>query len=386
MKVIINTNVILENEILYDGIVAFENERIVAVEKKSDFTIPNGAEVIDAMGLYTAPGLIDIHNHGSPDNLFIDDLEGCVNFFLEHGQTSVLPTFYQYYTAQEMIEGAKKIKGFAKSGNGRIIKGLYMEGPYMKPTGSFQELFKWNGDIEFSAYKDLVDNLASYTKIWAIDPARKNIEEFITYVKSVEPNSRFALGHSSATAEQCEKIAPYGVKVQTHHGDSGFPPKINQAKHGAGCDEYTLVNDDMYAEIISDETGVHLAPYTIRLALKVKGRDKIILITDCNTKAGDYKNNIERGVLWGPDLNYDANGLLAGSHLTLENACRNVMNHTGCSLVDAIKFASINPATLIGIDNDYGSIKVGKVADLILIDENVRVKKVFLQGEKVVEN
>ena len=182
MKVITNTNVILENGILFDGIVAFENGRIKEVSKRSEYQIPTDAEVIDAQGLYTAPGLVDIHNHGSESSFFIDDPEECCSHFLRHGQTTVLPTFYQTYTASEMISGAEKLKEFSRSGNGRIIKGIYMEGPYMQAVGSNQDLFKWNGDIVPSAYRELVDRLASYVKVWAVDPSRESITEFMNYV------------------------------------------------------------------------------------------------------------------------------------------------------------------------------------------------------------
>lgn len=386
MKVIINTNVILPDGIIFDGVVAVEGDKIKKVCKRSEFEIPANSEIIDANGLYTAPGLIDIHNHGSEDNFFIDNPTECVNHFLKHGETSVYPTFYQTYTAEEMIEGTKMLKEFSKSGNGRIIKGLYMEGPYMRSSGSNQELFKWAGDIELSKYKELVDNLAGYAKVWAIDPDRENIKEFMRYVKSVDKNAIFALGHSGATSESCEEVYDLGVKVQTHLGDSGKGPRINQAQTAAGVDEFTLCNPDMYAEIICDECGIHLSPYTIRSYIRSKGIEKIILITDSYPKTGDYTNDESKGIKYGPDLNYDANGLLAGSHLTLDNACRNVMSYTGYGLCNVIRFASYNPAKLLGIDDLYGSIKEGKIANLILIDGAVRVKKVMLEGEVVVEN
>ena len=125
MKVIINTHVVLLDGILFDGIVAIEGDRIIKVCKKNQFVIPSDAEIIDAEGLYTAPGLIDIHNHGSGDNFFIDDPEECVNYFIKHGQTTIYPTFYQTYTAEEMINGAKLLKEFSKTGLGRVIKGNY---------------------------------------------------------------------------------------------------------------------------------------------------------------------------------------------------------------------------------------------------------------------
>ncbi|MBO5927720.1 MAG: amidohydrolase family protein [Clostridia bacterium] len=383
MKAIVNTNVILEDCILFDGVVLFENDRIVSVGKKSQIEIPKDAEIIDAEGLFTAPGLVDIHNHGSENNFFTDNPEECCAYFLKHGQTTVLPTFYQTYTAEEMIEGCKKLKEFSLSGNGRIIKGLYMEAPYMRSSGSNKASFKWGDEIHISRYKELVDNIADYVKVWAIDPARTNIEEFMNYVNKVKPNSVFSFGHSGATSEQCEKVVDLGVKLQTHHGDSGKPPKINQARHGAGCDEYTLCNPDMYAELICDQNGIHLSPYTIRSVIKSKGVEKIILITDSYPKTGDYKNDESKGVMWGPDLNYDPEGWLAGSHLTLDGACRNVMSYTPYGICNVVRMASLNPAKLIGIDKDYGSIKQGKVADLILVDNAFNVKKVFLQGEQV---
>ncbi len=386
MKVIINTHVVLVDGILFDGIVAIEGDRIVKVCKKSEFNIPDGAEIIDAKGLYTAPGLIDIHNHGSGDNFFIDDPEECVNYFIKHGQTTIYPTFYQTYTADEMISGAKLLKEFSKSGLGKVIKGIYMEGPYMRSGGSNQELFKWSGDIELSKYKELVDSLKGYAKVYSIDPARENIEEFMKYVKSVDEDVIFALGHSQATAEQCQEVYDLGIKLATHMGDSGKAPKLNQSIHAAGVDEFTICTPDMFAELICDECGIHLSPYTIRSYIKAKGIEKIILITDSYPKTGDYKNNEADGIKYGPDLNYDANGWLAGSHLTLDGACRNVMSYTSYGLCNVIRFASYNPAKLLGIDNEVGSIKEGKIADIILIDGAVNVKKVMLQGEIVVDN
>ena len=99
--------------------------------------------------------------------------------------------------------------------------------------------------------------------------------------------------------------------------------------------------------------------------------------------SGDFTNNEADGIAYGPDLNYDYEGHLAGSHLTLDNACRNMMKHTGYGLCHAIRFASLNPAKLLGIDDQVGSLEAGKIANLILIDDMVNVKKVILQGDEV---
>jgi len=112
----------------------------------------------------------------------------------------------------------------------------------------------------------------------------------------------------------------------------------------------------------------------------------MILISDSMCDKGKFKNNAEAGVAYGPDLNYDDQGFLAGSHLTLDNACRNLMTHTGYGLCHAIRFASLNPARLLGIDREVGSIAPGKKANLILIDDSVRVHQVILGGELVAGN
>jgi len=386
MKVIVNTNVILEDGILWDSIVAIEKDQIVFVGCRDDLAISSDAEIIDAKGLYTAPGLIDIHNHGSKDYLFIDEPLKCAEEFIKHGVTTVLPTLYCNLTEKQMLDGTEKILKASKLGVGRIIIGLYMEGPYMSGFGSNQNSILWNGEIDKKEYKQVVDKLKDVARIWAIDPARKGIEGFMQYVKEQNPNAIFALGHSTATAKECKSVSKYGVKVQTHHGDSGKAKGFAQGTIGAGCDEYTLYNPDMYAEIICDQVGVHLPADMIKMIVRTKGIEKVILISDSMPQSGDYKNNEEDGIAYGPDLNYDYEGHLAGSHLTLDNACKNLMTHTGYGLCHAVRCASLNPAKLLGIDNEVGSIEVGKTANLILIDDKFDVKKVILQGETVVGN
>ena len=112
----------------------------------------------------------------------------------------------------------------------------------------------------------------------------------------------------------------------------------------------------------------------------------MILITDHMADKDHFKNNEEEGILYGPDLNYDYEGHLAGSHLTLENACRNLMTHSGYGLCHAIRMATLNPARLLGIEDEVGSLEVGKKANLILIDDAIRVNTVILEGETAVRD
>ena len=377
MKAIINTKIIMEDGIIFNGAVTYENGVIIQADERELVQIPEDAEIIDAQGLYTAPGLVDIHNHGSEDDLFCDEPMKCAEYFIKHGQTTVLPTFYCNLTLEQMIEGAQKVREASKKGAGKILDGLYMEGPYMSGNGSNQKYILWRDGIIKEEYEPLVQAVKDIARIWAIDPARENIQEFMSYVKDQDPNAIFALGHSRATSEQCKKVSKYGVKVQTHFSDSGSPKGRAQGTPGSGCDEYTMYNPDMYAELICDQNGVHVVPDLIKLLIRTKGVEKVCLITDSMASKEKFLNCQEDGIFYGPDLNYDYRGWLAGSRLTLENACRNLMKHTGYGLCHAIRMASLNPAKLLGIDHLVGSIEPGKKANLIIIDDTVQVKKVI---------
>lgn len=386
MKAITNTKLIMEDGLIFDGVVLFENDVILAADWAENVTIPEGCEIIDAGGKYTAPGLVDIHCHGAGEYTFAQNPTYCAEHFLRHGQTTVLPTFYVNMSLEEMLEGAKRIQEASKHGAGKIMDGLYMEGPYMNFGGSFRNGVQWSGEMRENEYRTLVDGLKGFARVWAIDPKHKDIEIFMAYTKKTDPNAIFALGHSNATAPQCRKLAKYGIKVQTHHGDSGKAPGMAQGTIGAGCDEYTLYNPDMYAELICDEIGIHVEPDMIKMVVRTKGVEKMILISDSMCSIGNYKNNEALGIAYGPDLNYDDEGRLAGSHLTLDNACRNMMKHTGYGLCHAIRMATINPARLLGIDHKVGSLEPGKKANIIIIDDLIRIQKVFLEGELMVDN
>lgn len=383
MQAVVNTKLILEDGIIFDGTLLFDKGYIVDAGRSCDIIVPADAEVIDARGLYTAPGLVDIHNHGSEEHLFCHEPLKCAEHFIRHGETTVLPTFYCNLTVDEMLEGARRIREAAKSGAGKIIQGIYMEGPYMNGEGSNQKYILWGGDVNPQEYMPIIEGVKDLARIWAVDPRRSGIDAFLRDVKEINPNAIFAMGHSHATAADCRRIKKYGLRLQTHHGDSGKAPGFAQGTIGAGCDEFTLYDPDIYAELICDENGIHVAPDMIKMVVRTKGVERIILITDAMPLSGDYQNNEADGIAYGPDLNYDYEGHLAGSHLTLDNACRNLMKHTGYGLCHAIRFASLNPARLLGLENEIGSIEAGKKANLILIDDMVHIHRVILEGETV---
>ena len=195
-------------------------------------------------------------------------------------------------------------------------------------------------------------------------------------VKAADPNAIFTMGHSKATAAQCRKVKKYGLKLQTHHNDSGKAPGRAQGTMGAGCDEFALYDPDIYAELICDSRGIHVDPYMLRLIRKIKGDDRIILISDRTC----YNGPIPPGYEGVTDLNFDDVGEIAGSKLSLDVACCNFMKHTGASIVDVFKVASYNPARAVGF-TDRGEIRCGLKADLVFVNQKMHIHKVILNGK-----
>ena len=364
----------------------FKDGIIVEAGKRDSVNVPENCEIIDANGLYTAPGLVDIHNHGCREFWFYENPQKASEYFLKHGVTTVLPTFYHSMSKEMMIEGAENIRKESKIGTGRIMDGLYMEGPFMNLGGSFQNQIKWSGDIKKEDYKDLIDAFGDMVRVWAVDPDRKNIEEFMAYAKAHTPKAVFAHGHSSATFEDTQKLKRFGIKIRTHITNADRPKgRLQGNMPGAGGDELCLYEPDMYAELICDEVGIHVPPGRIKVIIRTKGVERVCLISD-HTTCGEemHKNNETAGVWYGPDLNYDDEGMLAGSLMTLDNAVKNVMTHTGYGLCHAIRMASLTPAQAVGIDDKVGSIESGKRANFIIIDDEVKINKVILEGEVAV--
>lgn len=132
----------------------------------------------------------------------------------------------------------------------------------------------------------------------------------------------------------------------------------------------------MFAELISDSCGILVHPQMQRLLLHSKGLHRVLLITDSTTSSTPAPPEYAHI----KDLNFDHNGDLAGSKMTMDQACRNIMTNTNCGIAQAFVMASLNPAKVIGMDHEIGSIRVGKRADLVFVVDKFNVQKVMLAG------
>ncbi len=379
MFAIKNAHVVLENSIIDDGVVLVNADRITAVGTSDEVIIPSGAEIIDANKSYVGPGFVDIHVHGGGGEFFSVAPLVAAEHFLSHGETTVLATFAYHFTKDEFLEGIKRVRAVKGEGLvGKAIAGIYMEGPYMNPKyGANAEKNKWRGEIKREDYAEFLDEGADLIKVWAIAPEREGIAGFMADAKLANPSVTFAVGHSEAVPAEVEAVKKYGVNLQTHCMNATGRPACSGGTRSCGPDEACLMDKNIFAELISDSYGIHVPADMQKFVMFVKGVDRICLISDgcvTNEKVPPEFAHIT-------DLLFDANGGLSGSRLTLDAACRNVIKHTGCSITDAFKMASRNPARAVGLDREVGTIEVGKRADIVIVDDDFNVQKVMICGE-----
>lgn len=378
MLAVINATLVMRDHLITDATVLCEDGKIVDFGKK--VAIPEGAEILDAQGKYVGPGLVDIHTHAAGTYWFYEDPKTAGEIVLDHGVTTVLPVVYFNMNKENFIKATKDIQAAVARGDLPNFGGFYMEGPYLNPKfGADRENNPWDKPVDPADYLDIIKQGGKDARVWALAPERENIEDFVIDCKKENPDVVFTVAHSEATVEDIEKLFPYDLKIGTHHlNATGTLQKYPECRTPC-VDETVNYNDNMYAELICDSRGIHVDPYMLRLVRKIKGKDRIILISDACVFDGPVPEGEYEGVT---DLCFDFEGEIAGSKLTLDVACRNMMVHTGCSIVDVFSFASYNPAKAVGF-KDRGEIRKGFKADLVVCDYMMKIENVVMDGKVV---
>ena len=385
MLAIINAELVMKDHLIPEAVLFIEDGKIAGFGEMRTTPIPEGCEIIDAKGAYVGPGLVDIHCHAGTGVKFIQDPAKATQEHLQNGTTSILATPATRSTKEEYLTHIQMIREAMATPEGATIAGIYMEGPYINPE--FGSMNNMKGVVQPKIlqpvpedYEPLLEAGADIIRVWGTAPEREGIENFVKAAKAANPEVRFAVTHSEATPQQIEALMPYGLCIGTHHTNATGTIVNYPECRGVCVDECVNFNDNIYAELISDSMGIHVDPYMQRLVRKIKGDDKIILISDQTV----YDTIHVPGLEHVTDLNfsYRKNGEIdiSGSKLTLNVACRNYMKHTGASIVDAFKVASYNPAKVVGL-TDRGEIRVGLRADLIFVDIKMNVSTVILGGK-----
>ncbi len=335
-------------------------------------------KTLDGENLYLSPGFIDIHIHGAFGCDTMDATKESIQHIsktiLKHGVTSFLPTTMT--CSKEEIRAAIKnvYEAMRTNCTDNNILGVHLEGPFIsrEKIGAQNPNFLLEPSVE--NFKEIVGDHEDIIKIVTLAPEISGATELIHYLE--ENNITASIGHSNAKYEETIKAIKHGISHATHlyNGMSSF----NHREPGAVC---AILNSNITAECILD--GIHLHYAALEIALKIKSTNKIVLITDamsaCCMKDGNYSLGGQEVIVKDSAARLK-NGTLAGSVLTLDKAVRNIKNHLDLPLQEIIKLLTINPSKVCGTQRTKGIIKENYDADLILFDDDINIKHVFVDG------
>lgn len=372
-----NCRLVLPDSVVENAVLLIDGERIVDFGSAETTPIPEGTPTLDAKGGYVGPGFVDIHVHGAGlgrDTSF--DTVAAAEYFLSHGETTILATPWYSMDKSRMLEAVKSIK--KNMGKTKNVRGIYMEGPYTSPQyGANARTHPWRHGIVAEEYRPIVDEAGALAKAWVVAPEREGIDDFVRYVKSVNPKAVISVGHSEATPAQIRALGENAPTLQTHAMCATGKVRTPSQTQLYGPDEYCLVHDEVICELICDSQGLHVHDDMIRLLLHCKGVGGIALVSDSASTAGEPPKEYAHVT----DVNFNQYGEIAGSRLTMDVAFRNIMEHAGVSVCEAFLMASTNPARAVGMDAELGSIAKGKRADLVILDETCALRGVVIGGE-----
>ena len=376
--IIRNCNIIYEDKIEKGSILIRDGK----IEKINPVNIVD--EVFDANGLYLSPGFIDIHIHGAGGYDTMDGNVAALNsiskVIVEHGTTSFLPTTMTV-SIEEINSAMKVIKKLKEEGTeGANILGGHLEGPFISPKaiGAQNPNYLLQSSIE--AYKKIVEGCEDAVVSLTLAPEIEGAKELIEYVRA--KGIVCSVGHTKATYNEVIEGINSGITHSTHlfNAMTGFNHRE------PGC-VGAIFDTDITTETIAD--GIHISYPALKLAFKVKTTNKVILVSDsmmaCCMEDGCYSLGGQRVYVVNGAARLE-NGSLAGSVLTIDKAIANVYKNCGIPLHEVVKMATYNPAKHCNVQDSKGVIKEGYDADLVLFDENITVKKVFVNGKEVYSN
>ena len=329
-------------------------------------------EVIDAEGLLVLPGLVDIHSHGAAGEDFSDGnpegLKKILQYEKRCGITSYCPTSMTF-PKERLRQIFASIKG-AQTEDGATVVGINMEGPFLDPAKKGAHVEKWIAAPDVAFVRELNQDADGLVRLVTLAPNMDGAEEFI---KEMHEEVCISLGHTAADYD----CASRAMKLGAHHVTHLYNAMQPFGHRAPGLIGAAMDDPECMVELICD--GYHIHPSAIRAAFRMFGPERVILISDSMRATGMENGTYELG---GQEVTVKdrkavlKDGTLAGSATNLYGCmCKAV--EFGIPLEQAIMAATANPARSIGIFYRVGSIRIGKQADLLLVSENLELKRVI---------
>ena len=368
--------------VLKDGVIDYVG--------KEDVQVSEDAQIIDAQGCYVTPGFIDMHTHGAGGADFMD---GTVEAYLTaarmlaiHGTTLLYPTTLT--STNEALYGSfdTYLKAERQNVDGAKFGGMHLEGPYFSPIFAGAQDPRYLRNPRPEEYMEILDRCPKLAR-WSFAPELEGAEEFAAELK--KRGIVASIGHTNATFQECDAAYKSGASLMTHFYSCMSTVSRRNAFRYAGTIEYGYIQDGMDLEIIAD--GIHVPQDLLHLLLKIKGVERIALVTDSMRAAGMPEGPSVLGGLEDGQEVIVEDGVaklldrtsFAGSVATADRLVRTMVQVAGCSVPDAVRMITENPARIMGISDKKGALKHGMDADVVIFDENVNVKTTIVEGRVI---
>lgn len=329
-------------------------------------------KVIDAEGLLVLPGLVDIHSHGAAGEDFSDGnpegLKKILQYEKRCGITSYCPTSMTF-PKERLRQIFASIKGAQTEEEAKVV-GINMEGPFLDPAKKGAHVEEWIAAPDAAFVRELNQDVDGLVRLVTLAPNMDGAEEFI---KEMHEEVCISLGHTAADYD----CASRAMKLGAHHVTHLYNAMQPFGHRAPGLIGAAMDDPECMVELICD--GYHIHPSAIRAAFRLFGPERVILISDSMRATGMENGTYELG---GQEVTVKdrkavlKDGTLAGSATNLYGCmCKAI--EFGIPLEQAIMAVTANPARSIGIFDRVGSIRIGKQADLLLVSENLELKRVI---------
>jgi N-acetylglucosamine-6-phosphate deacetylase len=368
-----------------DAVVVVQDGVIAAVGPREQVTVPAGTRILDAGDATVVPGFVDVHIHGAGGHDVMEGtpeaLEAVATAVACNGTTALLATTVTA-SLDDTCRSVAAIAGYIEEQSSKIpgsapraeILGLHFEGPFISHKRRGVHPAEWIANPAVRDLQRMLEAARGHASLLTLAPELPGALDLVA--AATKAGLLVGIGHTDATYEEARHAIRHGVRHAAHVFNAMRPFSHRET----GVLGAVLTSPEVTAELIAD--GVHVDAPAMRLLLTTKGSDRVLLISDGTAATGMPDGTYRLGsfeVTVSDGVCRNAQGVLAGSTLTLDRAVRTIVS-LGLPLLEAVRMATLNPARLLGMQGRLGVLAPGAAADLVLLDKNLHVVGIMTKG------